>query len=59
MKLSHYAMKPMGDGGSGALACVATISPWAGSGVAAGTHAQERQTNGVVRPKGSSEGSTG
>ncbi len=57
MKQSAYAMKPMGDGVSGALACVSsTISPWAGFGVAARTHTLVRQTNGV-RPK-SLEGST-
>lgn len=53
-----YATKPMGDGVSGALACVSgTISPWAGFGAA--TRTQVRHTNGAVRPKGSAEGSTG
>jgi hypothetical protein len=58
VKLRRYAIKPMATGSSGALACVSsTISPWAGFDAAA--PAQERHTgNGVVRPKGLSEGST-
>jgi hypothetical protein len=58
MKLRHYAMKPMGNGVSGALACVSsTISPWAGFGATA--RVQVRHTgNGAVRPKGLMEGST-
>ncbi|MDQ6615345.1 MAG: hypothetical protein M3083_11510 [Actinomycetota bacterium] len=58
MELRHYAMKPTGDGDSCALACVSsTISPWARFGAA--THALVQNTrNGVVRPKGLSEGST-
>ena len=58
MKLSAYAMQPMGDCGSSALAHIGrTISPWAAFGATA--HAKVRLTgNGVVRPKGLQEGLT-
>jgi hypothetical protein len=57
VKLQRYAMKPMGDAYSGALACVSsTISPWAAFGAA--TQVRVRHTNGVVRPKGLRDGST-
>jgi hypothetical protein len=58
VNLHRYAMKPMGVGDSGALACVSsTISPWARFGATART--QVRHTgNGVVRPMGLQEGST-
>lgn len=58
VKLRTYAMKPMGDFGSGALACVSsTISPWAAFGDA--TRVQLRHTaNAIGRPKGLTEGST-
>ena len=58
MKLPAYAMQPMGDGGSCALARIRrTISPWAGFG--ATSHAKVRLTgNGVERPMGLQEGLT-
>ncbi len=58
MKLRQYAIKPVGDSVSGALARMSgTISPWAGFGATA--TAQVRHTgNGAVRPKGLMEGST-
>jgi hypothetical protein len=59
MKLPRYAVKPMGDSGSGALASKSSsISPWAGFGAVATTRAQVRHINGAGRPKGLTEGST-
>ena len=59
MKQIHCVMKPMGAGVSGALASVSsTISPWAGFGAATATRLQVRHTNGAVRLKGLTEGST-
>lgn len=62
MKLRRYAIN-MAAGDPGALACVSsTVSPWAGFGAAIpatrGTAVKRHTGNGVVRPKGLSEGST-
>jgi hypothetical protein len=55
VKLRTYAMKPMGDGNRGALACVSTISPWAAFGA---TRVEVRHTGNAGRPMSLLEGST-
>jgi hypothetical protein len=57
VKLQPCAMKPMGDAYIGALAGASSISPWAAFGAA--TQVRVRHTNGVVRPKGLWDRSTG